>query len=100
MTAFSVSFVGIGEGEVTRRSFAAVVPANYFATLNGDLMAGRTFTAEEERPGSQAASAIVSHRYWKSHGSDPALIGDDDQGQRQAVHGGGHHQARLHRARR
>ncbi|RPJ53956.1 MAG: FtsX-like permease family protein, partial [Acidobacteria bacterium] len=75
VTAFSVSFVGIGEGEVTRRSFAAVVPANYFATLNGDLMAGRTFTADEERPGSQAASAIVSHQYWQSHGSDSALVG-------------------------
>ena len=75
VTGFTVTFVGLGEGEVTRRSFAAVVPANYFATLNGDLMAGRTFTADEERPGSQAASAIVSHEYWKSHGSDPNLVG-------------------------
>ena len=75
VSGFSATFVGMGEGDVARRTFAAVVPGNYFTTLGTELMSGRTFTADEERPGSQATSAIVSYDYWKSHGSDPALVG-------------------------
>jgi predicted permease len=75
VTAFNLAFAGIGEGEATRRTFIGVVAGNYFSTLGSGLMAGRTFNAEEERPDSQAAVAIVSYQYWKSHGSDPALLG-------------------------
>ncbi len=73
--AFTVSFVGIGEADATRRTFGSAITRNYFATLGVDLLAGRTFTAEEERPGSQAAVAIVSYPYWKSHGGDLAILG-------------------------
>jgi putative ABC transport system permease protein len=72
---FTVSFVGIGEADATRRTFGSAVTRNYFATLGVDLLAGRTFTEEEERPGSQAAVAIVSYPYWKSHGGDFGLLG-------------------------
>ncbi len=65
--AFSLSLVGVGEGETTRRTFAAAVTRNYFSTLGVDLASGRTFTPEEERPDSQAAVAIVSDQYWKRH---------------------------------
>ena len=75
VTGFDVAFVGIGEGEATRRTMVAVVPANYFSTLGADLVAGRDFTPDEERPGSGVAVAIVSHAFWKARGSDPALIG-------------------------
>ncbi|HSK10876.1 MAG TPA: ABC transporter permease [Vicinamibacterales bacterium] len=75
VAAFNLTFAGIGEGETTRRSFVAVVTGNYFSTLGVGLMAGRTFSAEEERPDSRAAVAVVSHQYWKSHGSDPGLLG-------------------------
>ena len=75
VSGFDVAFVGIGEGDMTRQTMAALVPANYFSTLGTGLMAGRYFSAEEEHPGSGAAVAIVSHAFWKAHGSDPALIG-------------------------
>ena len=38
-------------------------------------MAGRTFSEEEERPGSQTPVAIVSYSYWKSHGGDLSMLG-------------------------
>ena len=73
--AFNLSFVGIGEGEATRRGFASAVSPNYFATLGVDLLAGRTFTADEDRPGSLATVAVVSYDYWKRHGGDPSMLG-------------------------
>ncbi len=73
--AFTLSFVGIGEGDATRRTFAVTASRNYFATLGVDLMAGRTFTADEERPDSRIPVAIVSYSYWKSHGADLSMLG-------------------------
>jgi len=73
--AFTLSFVGIGEGDATRRSFAMTVTRNYFSTLGVDLMAGRTFTEDEERPDSKIAVAIVSYQYWKSHGGELSMLG-------------------------
>jgi predicted permease len=73
--AFTLSFVGVGEGDATRRTFAVTATRNYFAALGVDLMAGRTFTEEEERPDSQAAVAVVSYSYWMSHGGDLSMLG-------------------------
>jgi predicted permease len=75
VTAFTLSFVGIGEGDATRRAFASIVARNYFQTLGVDLLAGRTFSDDEERPGSKVAVAVVSHPYFKSHGGDLSLLG-------------------------
>ncbi len=73
--AFTLSFIGIGEGDATRRTFAVTASRNYFAALGVDLMAGRTFTEEEERPDSRIPVAIVSYSYWKSHGADLSMLG-------------------------
>ena len=75
VAAFTMALVGIGEGDTTRRTTAIVTTGRYFAALGVGLAAGRTFTADEERPGARAAVAIVSDRYWRSHGQDPALVG-------------------------
>ncbi len=75
VTAFTVSLPGIGEGDAVRRTFASTVARNYFATLGVDLLAGRTFTEEEERPGSNAAVAVVSYAYWQRHGGDSSILG-------------------------
>ena len=64
--AHTIGLVGIREGETTRRSFAEIVSSNYFSTLGVQLAAGRSFTLEEERPGSNALVAIAS---WLRHGS-------------------------------
>lgn len=76
LMAYSVTMIGVAEGETTRRVFAAMVSANYFATFGVQLARGRAFTADEERPGSAVPVAIVSHSYWKRTGADPALVGN------------------------
>jgi predicted permease len=75
VSAFTLAFVGVGEADSTRRVFAAVATRGYFSTLGVNVRMGRTFTEEEERPGSNAQVAVVSDQYWKSQGSDPALLG-------------------------
>jgi predicted permease len=75
VAGFTVAFVGIGEGDATRRSFAFTATRNYFSTLGVELMAGRTFSEEEERPGSKIAVAVASYPYFKSHGGDLSLLG-------------------------
>ncbi len=75
LTAFAMTMVGLNQGELTTRSFAALSPANYFDTLGVRMCAGRAFLPEEERPGSAIPVVIVSHPYWVRNGSDPHLIG-------------------------
>jgi len=50
VTGFDLAFAGIGEGEATRRTTVAVVPANYFETLGTGLLAGRGFTEAKRSP--------------------------------------------------
>lgn len=75
LLAYSVTMIGVAEGETTRRVFAAMVSANYFATFGIKPSAGRDFSPDEERPGSAAPVTIVSHSFWKKTGADPALVG-------------------------
>ncbi len=75
LMAFEEVMVGVNEGELTRRTFAEMVSANYFETFGTPLAAGRPFLQEEERPGSAIPVVIVSHSYWVRSGSDPDLVG-------------------------
>lgn len=73
--AHNLSMVGLGEGANARRTFAAVISANYFDVLGTKLIRGRAFTPAEEMPGSATQVVIASHLYWKRTGFDPALVG-------------------------
>jgi len=75
LTGFTITLLGINEGDVTRRTLAALVPANYFDTFGVTMTAGRPFLPEEERPGSRISSVIVSYPYWERQGKDPTLLG-------------------------
>ena len=75
LTGFTMTMVGITEGELTGRSFAALVPANYFSTFGIPMKAGRVFLPEEEKPGSAIPVVIVSHAFWQKKGADPNLVG-------------------------
>lgn len=75
LMAHNPALVGVGEGETTRRAFADLVSSNYFSGFGIPLYRGRAFTAEEERPGSGVAVAIVSYSFWKKGGADPELVG-------------------------
>ncbi len=75
LMAHTFSTVGIGDGESTKQTFAAVVSSNYFKTLGVSLAAGRAFTIDEERPGARAAVAVSSFAVWRSTGFSPTFIG-------------------------
>ena len=73
--AHTITVVGVGEGEGSRRSLAAIVSANYFRTFAMPMARGRDFLPQEERPGSAVPVVIASYPYWKNTGFDPQLVG-------------------------
>ena len=74
VTAHNLALVGIKEGDKTRRTFADVVSSNFFSTLGVPLFEGRSFGADEEKPG-RDLTVIVSYSFWRRTGEDPQLIG-------------------------
>src|ERR1700704_4514717 len=63
--AHNLAMVGVGDKSTTRRTFADLVSSNYFSVLGVNPIQGRAFTAEEEKPGTSPAVAIVSYSYWQ-----------------------------------
>jgi predicted permease len=72
--AHQLAVVGVREGGEARRRFAAIVSASYFDVL-GVPLRGRSFTADEERPGSDTPVVVVSHAFWKRAGGDAVTLG-------------------------
>ena len=75
LVAHRFTTIGTTVGDETRRSLAALVSSNYFDTLGVRLAAGRTFTAEEERPGAGIPVAIATYQNWQKERLDPAFVG-------------------------
>ncbi len=74
LMAHTLAMVGVQEGDDTKRAFAGIVSSNYFSTLGVNLLRGRGFLADEEKPGAEL-TAIVSYPFWKKRGEDPQLVG-------------------------
>ncbi|MGH9654814.1 MAG: ADOP family duplicated permease [Bryobacteraceae bacterium] len=72
--AQQLSLVGVQKGNRTRRIFADVVSSNYFSTLGVPLLKGRSFRAEEEKPGA-ASTVIESYPFWKRTGGGSRILG-------------------------
>jgi len=51
-------------GDEPERVSAAAVTASFFPVLGIEPLLGRTFTAEEDRPGSGSGVVLISHRLW------------------------------------
>jgi predicted permease len=66
---------GITERGQTRRIEARLVSSNFFAAQQVAMAAGRDFTRAEEDPHADAAVAIVSHDFWRSHGLATSVVG-------------------------
>lgn len=69
------SFNLIGRGEPERLRGAAIM-ADYLTTLGVKPVLGRSFSAEEDRPGG-AAVALISHSFWQNHfGGNTSVVGE------------------------
>ena len=97
LMAHTFSLVGVRDGDTTRRTFASLVSANYFSTLGVSLAAGRTFTADEERPGAGVPVAIASYDVWRRAGFDPGARGPHRARQRHRLHDRRHRAERVRR---
>jgi putative ABC transport system permease protein len=70
----SMNFILFGRAEPERVQ-TGVVSANFFDVLGVKPVLGRTFEANDEKPGGDAV-LILSHKYWQqSHGADPNIVG-------------------------
>ena len=75
VAAHTVAMVGVGEKGNTRRVFADIVSADYFAVLGVAPLQGRVFLPEEETPGRDAPVALVSYSYWTRQNRVPSTLG-------------------------
>ena len=75
LAAYADSAVNmLGQGSPERLA-SANVTANLLDTLGVSPALGRSFTADDDRPGA-AGTVILSHRLWQSHfGGDPRVVG-------------------------
>jgi predicted permease len=54
----------------------AMVSANLFSVLGVSPAIGRSFTLDEDNPGSDQLPVILSYEFWQSHfGGDPGVLG-------------------------
>jgi putative ABC transport system permease protein len=68
-----LTFGGTDHPEVV---VAAAVPPEFFTVLRTQPLLGRTFTADEDRPGSRVI--LLGYKFWRDHfGSDPNVVGRD-----------------------
>lgn len=74
LAAVNMDAVGLVDGDVTRRVYAAFVSSNYFPMLGVSMARGRAFTPVDDEPGAPP-SVVLSHEYWVSRGADPSVIG-------------------------
>jgi predicted permease len=75
LAAHNIVLAGVADGDTTRRVMGDMVSSNYFQTLGAPVWRGRSFTADEERPGSGVPVAIASYSLWKRNGASADFLG-------------------------
>ena len=72
---FRGTVVNLTGGDQPERLIGSLASSDVFKALGMQAAIGRTFTADEDRPGAPRV-AIVSEGFWRSHfASDPAAVG-------------------------
>ncbi|HEY0284201.1 MAG TPA: ABC transporter permease [Vicinamibacterales bacterium] len=75
VAAFRNNVVNFTGGGIPEQLRAGEVSADYFRLLGAPVLRGRTFSADEDRPGGQR-TVILSHSLWRRRfASDPGVIG-------------------------
>src|SRR5205814_8371270 len=77
LTAEQFSSFNLAEGGTPERIVGGRVTANYFDVFGARPAIGRTFRADEDRPGSEDV-VVLSHRLWmRRFGAAPDILGRD-----------------------
>ncbi|MGD8322606.1 MAG: ABC transporter permease, partial [Gemmatimonadota bacterium] len=75
LAGYSNSAVTLGDSVAPRRVTVLRATASLFPLLGVEPLLGRTFSAEEDRPGSPPL-AVLSYGMWQTeYGGDPAVLG-------------------------
>ncbi len=75
VSAFRTNVVNYTGGAFPEQLRAGQVSVDYFRLVGAQLFQGRTFSAEEDRPGGEHV-AVLSHGLWaRRFGGDPKVIG-------------------------
>ncbi len=75
LAAEHVLSFNLSDGITPERIVAGAVTANFFEVMGVRPDLGRTFTAEEDQPGSERV-AVLSHRLWmRRFGGEAAIVG-------------------------
>ena len=73
--AFTTTLVNLTEGSFPEQLRSARVSADFFTLFGVTTAAGRTFTADEDRPGGDRV-AVLSHGLWATkYAADPSIVG-------------------------
>ena len=74
LTGFEDLAVGVVIDKEAERAWSQIVTSNFFDVLGAPVVLGRGFTAEDEKPGTQAV--VLSDAYWQRRfNGDPSVIG-------------------------
>jgi putative ABC transport system permease protein len=77
MAAYGGAILNLGGTDRPDSLFGSTVSSGFFSILRVQPALGRTFTADEDRPG-QGHVAILSDQVWRNHfGANPAILGQD-----------------------
>ena len=75
VAAFRTGWMNLTEGALPEQLRYGQVTADYFRLFGAPISQGRTFSADEDRPGGGKV-VVISHGLWaRRFGSDPQMIG-------------------------
>ena len=87
LSALNYANFNLSDETTPERVVGARVTANYFDVMGVRPMLGRTFTADEDRPGNDRV-VVLSHRLWtRRFGASAAVVGRDAPHERRQLHG-------------
>ena len=68
--------MSLGTGDGTAVIDGGIVSGDYFRLLGARPALGRTFAADEDRPGVRTPVVVLSHAFWqRQFGGDPRVVG-------------------------
>jgi len=75
LCAMELTMAGLEHEGTLRRSMSFLVTDSYFRVYGGRPSLGRSFNAEESKPGAGSQVVMLSHVLWQRLGGSPELLG-------------------------